>query len=55
MGCCGSTTVQPINPHHVDLSHFDMLKVVGRGGFGKVNAVRHRRTQQLMAIKRIDK
>lgn len=33
MGLCGST--EAINPDFVDLSHFELLKVVGKGGFGK--------------------
>jgi len=44
-----------MNPDRVDASHFEMMKVVGKGGFGKVNAVRHRLTDQLMAMKRMKK
>ena len=42
-------------PLVVDASHFTMMKVVGKGGFGKVNAVTHRLTGQLMAMKRMKK
>jgi hypothetical protein len=34
MGACSSVDV--VNPHFVDLSHFELMKVVGKGGFGKV-------------------
>jgi len=44
-----------MNPHQVDQSHFTMMKVVGKGGFGKVNAVTHRTTGVLMAMKRMKK
>ena len=37
--CTSSNTVYPtINAGAVDLTHFDLLKVVGKGGFGRVNA-----------------
>eukprot|EP01029_Cantina_marsupialis_P006405 TRINITY_DN1701_c0_g1_i2.p1 TRINITY_DN1701_c0_g1~~TRINITY_DN1701_c0_g1_i2.p1 ORF type:complete len:317 (+),score=37.26 TRINITY_DN1701_c0_g1_i2:89-1039(+) len=40
MGCGASTTASKVNdPYTVDLSHFDVQRVVGKGGFGKVNAV----------------
>lgn len=39
-GCCAGVHAKaPVNLNEVDLSHFNLLKVVGRGGFGKVNAV----------------
>jgi len=44
-----------MNPLQVDQSHFTMMKVVGKGGFGKVNAVTHRVSGQLMAMKRMKK
>lgn len=37
MGVC-SSGVQPTNPDQVDKTHFDMQRVVGEGGFGKVKA-----------------
>mmetsp|Transcript_7930 Transcript_7930/g.16553 ORF Transcript_7930/g.16553 Transcript_7930/m.16553 type:complete len:424 (+) Transcript_7930:204-1475(+) len=37
MGNCSSE--EAINPREVDLSHFEMQRCVGRGGFGKVHAV----------------
>mmetsp|Transcript_18692 Transcript_18692/g.24673 ORF Transcript_18692/g.24673 Transcript_18692/m.24673 type:complete len:426 (+) Transcript_18692:204-1481(+) len=36
MGC--GTSSQKINPTEVDLSHFSLERVIGRGGFGKVQA-----------------
>ena len=39
----------------VDLTHFNMLKVVGKGGFGKVNAAEDLKTHELCAIKTIKK
>jgi serine/threonine protein kinase len=38
MGICLAKPPPP-NPYEIDLSHFDVLKVVGKGGFGKVNAI----------------
>lgn len=52
--CCGSR-VKRINPDFVDLTHFEILKVVGKGGFGKVNAVENRNDKQLYAMKTMDK
>ncbi|KAI7872154.1 kinase-like domain-containing protein [Spinellus fusiger] len=39
----------------VDLSHFELLRAVGKGAFGKVRVVRHRKTKQLYALKYINK
>jgi len=55
MGCCGNQRPRGINQDCVDLSHFEILKVVGRGGFGKVNAVENRNDKQLYAMKTMDK
>ena len=38
MGLCGSSGPN-MNPEKVDLTHFDVHRVVGEGGFGKVKAV----------------
>lgn len=61
MGLCGSK-VSAVNPDAVDLSHFEEYRVVGRGGFGKVNAVVQRdpvtgesRIDILYALKRQEK
>ena len=55
MGNCTGTSAQPPNPDYVDLTHFELLKVVGKGGFGKVNAITQLSTQELLALKRIEK
>jgi serine/threonine protein kinase len=53
---CGTEDAEPPNPHRIDLTHFDLLKVVGKGGFGKVNAIQRRDTsQELCALKRMAK
>ena len=55
MGTCASVQDPPPNPDYVDLTHFELLKVVGKGGFGKVNAISHLHTHSLYALKRIEK
>jgi serine/threonine protein kinase len=57
MGACASSQSGP-NPDKIDLSHFKLLKVVGKGAFGKVNAVVNKNdTKQanLLAMKRLQK
>ncbi|KAI9470559.1 MAG: kinase-like domain-containing protein [Benjaminiella poitrasii] len=39
----------------VDLSHFTLLRSVGKGAFGKVRIVQHKGTKQLYALKYINK
>ena len=39
----------------VDISHFDLLKVIGIGSFGKVLLVRHKENNQVLAIKCVKK
>ena len=41
-GCCTTATPVKVNERQIDATHFELLKVVGRGGFGKVNAVQMR-------------
>lgn len=43
MGCVSSIE-QIIDPDHINLSHFSVERVVGKGGFGKVNACIYKRT-----------
>ena len=40
--CCATATPIKVNEKQIDVTHFELLKVVGRGGFGKVNAVQMR-------------
>ncbi|OSX58724.1 hypothetical protein POSPLADRAFT_1075693 [Postia placenta MAD-698-R-SB12] len=50
--CC----TQPVDfDGEVDLYHFDLLRAVGKGAFGKVRVVEHKRTKKLYALKYIDK
>lgn len=39
----------------VELYDFDLLKVIGRGGFGSVSMCRDKLTQKVYAIKKIKK
>jgi len=56
MGNCATCSEeQPLNLKAVDASHFTLLKVVGKGGFGKVNAVQDRISKHLYAMKRLSK
>ncbi|CDO74485.1 hypothetical protein BN946_scf184979.g40 [Trametes cinnabarina] len=51
-GCCSD----PTNfDGDVDLYHFDLHRAVGKGAFGKVRVVEHKKTKQLYALKYIDK
>src|SRR5689334_14549648 len=52
---CSSDVKRVVNTQEIDLSHFELLKVVGKGGFGKVNAVQKVDTGELLAMKRMEK
>ncbi|CAA7265535.1 unnamed protein product [Cyclocybe aegerita] len=53
MGCCFS---EPVDfDGEVNLYHFDLHRAVGKGAFGKVRVVEHKRTKKLYALKYIDK
>jgi len=39
----------------VELSHFHLLRSVGKGAFGKVRVVQHKRTKEIYALKYINK
>lgn len=54
-GCLSASALPPPNPLCVDLTHFELLKVVGKGGFGKVNAITSLTTNELLALKRMEK
>jgi serine/threonine kinase 32 len=53
MGCCFS---EPVDFNaEVNLYHFELHRAVGRGAFGKVRVVEHKRTRKMYALKYIDK
>ncbi|KAH7928248.1 kinase-like protein [Leucogyrophana mollusca] len=53
MGCCFS---EPVDfDSEVNLYHFDLHRAVGKGAFGKVRVVEHKRSKNLYALKYIDK
>ncbi|KAI8331733.1 kinase-like domain-containing protein [Chlamydoabsidia padenii] len=51
--CCKEEPVD-LNSE-VDLTHFTLLRSVGKGAFGKVRVVQHKGTNQLYALKYINK
>jgi serine/threonine kinase 32 len=53
MGCCFSSSVD--FDAEVNLYHFSLHSAVGKGAFGKVRVVEHKRSKQLYALKYIDK
>ncbi len=55
--CSSSSSDSKIckNPAAIDLSHFEVLKVIGEGGFGKVNAIRYYDNSLIYALKRLEK
>ncbi|EIM91142.1 kinase-like protein [Stereum hirsutum FP-91666 SS1] len=53
MGCCFS---EPVDfDAAVNLYHFNLHRAIGKGAFGKVRVVEHKRTKALYALKYIDK
>ena len=52
MGCCTSTVDFD---GEVNLYHFSLHSAVGKGAFGKVRVVEHKRSRELYALKYIDK
>jgi len=42
-------------PTTVELSHFHLLRSVGKGAFGKVRVVQHKKTKEIYALKYINK
>lgn len=53
MGCCFS---EPVDFNaEVNLYHFELHRAVGKGAFGKVRVVEHKRTRRMYALKYIDK
>ncbi|KAL1916200.1 uncharacterized protein VTP21DRAFT_5817 [Calcarisporiella thermophila] len=45
----------PSLDEEVELSHFHLLRSVGKGAFGKVRVVQHKRSKELYALKYINK
>ncbi|KAI9319819.1 kinase-like protein, partial [Dichotomocladium elegans] len=54
MGICCSQDSLDLDGE-VELSHFTLLRSVGKGAFGKVRVVQHKRTKKLYALKYINK
>ncbi|KAF8638316.1 hypothetical protein AX17_002336 [Amanita inopinata Kibby_2008] len=53
MGCCFS---EPVDfSGEVNLYHFELHRAVGKGAFGKVRVVEHKKTHKMYALKYIDK
>jgi hypothetical protein len=55
MGACCGSGEERVNPNEVDLTHFEMHKCVGRGGFGRVHAAIKKVDGKMYAIKTMDK
>jgi len=57
MGCISGKEKPPVDldPINITLEHFDKLRVIGKGAFGKVHAVQRRDTKKLFAMKCLDK
>ncbi|KAH8980894.1 kinase-like domain-containing protein [Lactarius akahatsu] len=53
MGCAPSKPVDLVG--EVNLYHFELHRVAGKGAFGKVRVVEHKRSKKLYALKYIDK
>ncbi|PKY44630.1 kinase-like protein [Rhizophagus irregularis] len=52
-GCCKEEEID--FDAEVELSHFHLLRSVGKGAFGKVRVVQHKQTKTLYALKYINK
>lgn len=50
-----SVRSEPLPQHIEGLKHFHVLKLLGRGAFGKVYKVLHKRTQKVFAMKVLNK
>ncbi|KAJ3400764.1 hypothetical protein HDU80_006618 [Chytriomyces hyalinus] len=53
MGCCESTPIDFDAP--VDITHFELCRSIGKGAFGKVRIVEHKKTKVQYALKYINK
>lgn len=45
----------PINPHTIDLTHYEQLKILGKGGQGTVSVCRNRINNEIVAVKCVSK
>jgi serine/threonine protein kinase len=54
MGCGGSSAAS-YDPNVMSIDHFDVMRVAGQGGFGKVNAAVRNSTKEWFAIKQLSK
>ncbi|KAJ3047298.1 hypothetical protein HK102_012959, partial [Quaeritorhiza haematococci] len=52
-GCCKEEEID--FTAEVELNHFNLLRSVGKGAFGKVRVVQHKQTHQIYALKYINK
>ncbi|KAF8938132.1 hypothetical protein BGZ47_008731 [Haplosporangium gracile] len=52
-GCCKEEAID--FDAEIELSHFHLLRSVGKGAFGKVRVVQHKRTKAIYALKYINK
>lgn len=46
---------EPPTKKQLDLNSFELIKVIGRGSFGKVFLARHKKTSEIMALKKMKK
>ncbi|KAF9193460.1 hypothetical protein BGZ51_003264 [Haplosporangium sp. Z 767] len=51
--CCKEETIDFSS--EIELSHFHLLRSVGKGAFGKVRVVQHKKTKEIYALKYINK
>ncbi|KAJ3010893.1 UNVERIFIED_CONTAM: hypothetical protein HDU68_001918 [Siphonaria sp. JEL0065] len=56
MGACCAKEESKIDfDAEVNLGHFDLLRAIGKGAFGKVKIVQHKKTLEKHALKYINK
>ncbi|KAJ3219551.1 hypothetical protein HDU67_000496 [Dinochytrium kinnereticum] len=55
MGCACCKSEKIDFQDEVELNHFNLLRSVGKGAFGKVRVVQHKGTQKIYALKYINK
>jgi serine/threonine protein kinase len=50
-----SSSPSPLKRDRVNLSHFKLIKLIGKGGFGEVYLVEHIKSGKKLALKVMDK